>query len=578
VPVWCAVSTYATSKRDLSAFLTAMALPLLTSGHSNDSSQVPPVSRRSSQASFERDIPDRERADIADLERHLTPSRVSWIDDRSLPPLPHLNVRSKSFTDAEEANREGVVAESRQLRQPGGFRRGHVREVAHAQGLSSQVSFGGLVARIQLGGIVLEMSQADAWRFESETGCINMGLPIRSPDGQDAPHVAHQMGNSGIFISLVKGHMGSGVLFQARAFMSGGYGLMTFILPAMAVTAVFGGLRLVKTRDFVDCGSYGELMVRAFGRPGRMAVNTSIFLLEVLACCSYMGLLANTLKKILSPHAPTWAYVFGSLVLFVPLALFRNMKKLAPVSVIGVITLSLSLSVVLCEEIGALSEKGVHLDELAPVRADGVLLSLGIACFCFEGIPCLLPIYNTAKDKASFPFIYASAVACVTVCNVVIGLLGYLAFGEKTESFILLNLPQGIGNQIVEILYLMSLLCTFPMVFLPAVRIVEDILFGLPTSNPAFALKCRKNVFRLLFVTIMACITLLAASSLDHFVSLAGAFCGLPVAFVYPALVHWGLHPGLTVRDRLLDGMMIVIGLVLTFSITAYCIATWGSA
>lgn len=86
-----------------------------------------------------------------------------------------------------------------------------------------------------------------------------------------------------------------------------------------------------------------------------------------------------------------------------------------------------------------------------------------------------------------------------------------------------------------------------------------------------------KNLERAVLIAVMAAITIVGSSSLDHFVSVTGAFCGLPIAFVYPAIIHLRLHPNLSLKDKVFDGIVIVVGLMLTITITINAFLTWGN-
>ncbi len=55
--------------------------------------------------------------------------------------------------------------------------------------------------------------------------------------------------------------------------------------------------------------------------------------------------------------------------------------------------------------------------------------------------------------------------------------------------------------------------------------------------------------FRSLLVICLALIAFLGASHLDNFVSLIGALCGVPLAFIFPAAAHYIL-----LKERLMMG------------------------
>merc|ERR1719277_1324148 len=102
----------------------------------------------------------------------------------------------------------------------------------------------------------------------------------------------------------------------------------------------------------------------------------------------------------------------------------------------------------------------------------------------------------------------------------------------------------------------------FPLQLLPAVRIVENLF--LQKSRPGTWDKHIKNCFRLFFVFLVANIAVIGSSSLDHFCSLIGAVCGLPLAFIFPAICHRRLVATDGSWAARADVAMVIFGFVLT--------------
>eukprot|EP00438_Fugacium_kawagutii_P008608 Skav234204 [mRNA] locus=scaffold2795:76670:77560:- [translate_table: standard] len=99
---------------------------------------------------------------------------------------------------------------------------------------------------------------------------------------------------------------------------------------------------------------------------------------------------------------------------------------------------------------------------------------------------------------------------------------------------------------------------------LPASRLIEGLIFE-PISDPPMSRKVAKTGFRFLLVISFAAIAYLGASHLDNFVSLIGALCGVPLAFIFPAAAHYVLIK----EQRWLDLLLMAVGMVLTILVTA---------
>eukprot|EP00434_Breviolum_minutum_P046464 symbB.v1.2.042053.t1/scaffold9110.1/size4183/1 len=99
---------------------------------------------------------------------------------------------------------------------------------------------------------------------------------------------------------------------------------------------------------------------------------------------------------------------------------------------------------------------------------------------------------------------------------------------------------------------------------LPATRLIESLFFE-PVSDPPMSRKLAKTGFRSLLVICLALIAFLGASHLDNFVSLIGALCGVPLAFIFPAAAHYILIK----ENQWMDVLLMAIGVVLTVLVTA---------
>jgi len=82
---------------------------------------------------------------------------------------------------------------------------------------------------------------------------------------------------------------------------------------------------------------------------------------------------------------------------------------------------------------------------------------------------------------------------------------------------------------------------------------VAMVVTGGQTADMTFAISIHvfspRRGFRSLLVICLALIAFLGASHLDNFVSLIGALCGVPLAFIFPAAAHYIL-----IKERLMMG------------------------
>jgi proton-coupled amino acid transporter len=168
--------------------------------------------------------------------------------------------------------------------------------------------------------------------------------------------------------------------------------------------------------------------------------------------------------------------------------------------------------------------------------------------------------------------------------------VSYAAFGSKTKTVVLLNLPQ--DNKFVngvQFIYSLAILLSTPLQIYPAIEITSQQLFS-KTGKYNPWVKWKKNFFRFFMVVFCAMIAWAGAGDLDKFVSLVGSFACIPLVFLYPvslsnvlSMKHADIPKPMlhyravakTTRARLFDILLIIIGVVGMVYTTTLTIQQW---
>jgi len=135
---------------------------------------------------------------------------------------------------------------------------------------------------------------------------------------------------------------------------------------------------------------------------------------------------------------------------------------------------------------------------------------------------------------------------CMTVIiafNILTGIIGYAAFGDDVEEFVIKSLPDACnGNSFcktfvsaLQVSYCMAVLAGWPLIMVPPIKITEKWLFGKERRSGK---KWWKNGWRIVLCVICLGISVATRSQLGNFVSVIGAVCCVPLAFVFPAWFH----------------------------------------
>jgi len=533
----------------------------------------------------------RERADIADLERHMLQASTGPV-----PPAPSSGgmvsrTRSRSWCDAEARILASPdLRQQRLLREPGGFRRDFLHARAGEQGLEipeRPAAWGTRLLR-QISDQYWQLDEEqvvsreaylfglDQWGDDLWRDCAEGGATQPCP---------HTLSKCGIAFVIFKANCGCAVLYQPRAWRNGGLVLSAAAFPTVAVVSILCAARLLHARmvaggrlNLVGAEegrklSYGDLMEQALGPQGRTAINTSIVLLQSGTCCSYFIVIGSLMQSVCFRTVPLQRLIVAQLLIMLPLATVRKVAKLWPLNLLGTVLVIAGIMIVMCEEgqqlVSAGPAKGIEA-----ANFEDFFVCLGTACFMFEGIGLVLPVYESSREPATFPRLYCAVMCATAMMVITVGCLGYLAYGDGVDSLILLNLPAGGLQAFVRLAFVVQVVCSFPLQLLPAVRLVEDLFFR-PMSNPPLARKCWKSCFRAAYVVFLAMVSVGASTSLDNFVSLIGAVCGVPLAFVFPAICHFHIAARGVPAQRLCDACLAAGGVVLALAVSWVNIAAW---
>ncbi|KAJ1912930.1 hypothetical protein H4219_005415 [Mycoemilia scoparia] len=373
------------------------------------------------------------------------------------------------------------------------------------------------------------------------------------------------------FFLLMKSFVGSGVLFLPRGFLTGG------ILFSATVLSISAALSLYCMILLVQCylkyrGSYGDIGYKLYGEPIRQAIMFSIVFSQLGFTCVGQIFVAANLRDLWNDvtgckyNIPLIWWVLIQLTFMTPMSFIRRIKSLGNFALIADIFILNGLAYIFANDISILVERGIapNIQLLNPIS---YTLFMGTAVYTFEGIGLILPIVDGMKEPEKFPRVLTLTQAICLAIFLTIGSLSYLSHGDNVEAVVLLNLPPVPYTKIVQILYVIAILFTNPLMMFPAIRIIESGIFPRGSGKRSPKIKWQKNLHRCLLVIGITIVSIAGMDKLDKVVSLIGAFACVPLSFIYPAFLHLkGIAS--TRKQKLIDLTLICIGLSIMFAVT----------
>ncbi|KAF9125186.1 neutral amino acid transporter [Mortierella sp. 14UC] len=475
------------------------------------------------------------------------------------------------------------------LKQPGGMRRYHMIMKAEAHGRQANVFTKSFIDFLAMYGHFAgeDLDDEEGGDFEpavydeeegegegsgsgsSRTEATPLIPKVQQPPQGDATPA------KAVFL-LLKSFVGTGIMFLPKAFNNGGILFSSVFLVAIAAISLFSFLLLVESRQVVPA-SFGDIGGHLYGPAMRLSVLFAIAISQIGFVCAYMSFVATNLEALArnvldaSEMYPSYVFVLVQLVVFIPLALIRNIARLSFTAVVADVFICFGLIYMYYFDIFTLATNG--LSDVVLFNPKDFALFIGTAVFTFEGIGLIIPITESMKEPEKFPKVLTGVMIGITVLFTSLGALSYATFGSKTQTVILLNLPQQSHMvQSVQALYSIAIMLSIPLQLFPAIRIMENGLFT-RSGKYNMLVKWQKNFFRILSLFACAAIAIWAGEDLDKFVSIVGSVACIPLAYIFPAMFHYKTHPNK--KTRVFDVLLCAFGVITMVYTTGNTVYEW---
>ncbi|CAG4984943.1 unnamed protein product [Parnassius apollo] len=357
---------------------------------------------------------------------------------------------------------------------------------------------------------------------------------------------------------LLKASLGTGILAMPKAFKSAGLisGIFFTVLVAMICThcayVLIKCAHVLYKKTRRTTMSYPEVAesalengpqwARQWANSFRIFILVSLFLTYFGTCSVYAVIVATNISQVVLHYLEDHKDVLGIrifiIALLLPLILMawiRNLKYLAPVSMIANLFMGVGLGITFYYLVGT---GGLSFDKVTAVKPPvewPEFFSLTI--FAMEAIGVVMPLENAMKTPRSmlgFCGVLNKGMSGVTLVYILLGFLGYLRYGDEVQDSINLNLEQdNIPAQIVQIAIAIAVYCTFGLQFFVCIDIMWNCIKDKFTKRPDLA----DYIMRTIMVT--ACVLLaVAVPTIAPFMGVIGAFCFSLLGLIAPAFIE----------------------------------------
>lgn len=190
----------------------------------------------------------------------------------------------------------------------------------------------------------------------------------------------------------------------------------------------------------------GPQPLHKWSRLARFIINAFLVIDLIGCCCVYNAFVATNVQQVVVQYYPQFTmslrlYILLLLPLLIPINMIRNLKHLAPLSVVA--NLLMATGVIISIYYTMIDMPSV---EERPKMAewDKLPMFFGTVIFALEGIGVVMSLENNMKNPTHFlgcPGVLNFGMAFVVGLYALVGFLGYLKYGDETKMSITLNLP-----------------------------------------------------------------------------------------------------------------------------------------
>jgi proton-coupled amino acid transporter len=358
------------------------------------------------------------------------------------------------------------------------------------------------------------------------------------------------------YVNCLKSIVGSGVIALPFAIKKTGWTLGILSLLFVAMLSDYTMRQLVYTNrmfrqrhPMMESMSIRDVAREALGGFGIVITDIALTLCQFGAGCSFLAFISENLADVFASgddkaHERARQTILAvTSVLVLVLSLLKTTTYLAPTAYVG--NFCFVVGIIGVWYIG-FSDHPPSFKNTVAVDWSGIPSFFGIACFAFSAHPQVVVLEQAARDKPGYIKILDAAVISATIAFAAFGVLGYLFFGEKTESIIFLNLGHGAVATMVKIMMATMVVFNYPFTLVPLLENIEQMFKMRKTIGPGM-LSIFVGPQRALMRTLVVLGTVVVADLVQDFgflTAITGSLANGIIAFVLPPLFYVGIHSG----------------------------------
>ncbi|XP_053327670.1 putative sodium-coupled neutral amino acid transporter 11 isoform X2 [Spea bombifrons] len=300
-----------------------------------------------------------------------------------------------------------------------------------------------------------------------------------------------------------------------------GFPLGILLLVGVAYTTDYSMILLIKAGSMSGTSTYQSLVSRTFGFPGYV----------ILSLLQFLYPFAVSTESILADRR--FAILLTTVVVTLPIALYRNMQKLGKVSLVSLVLTTIVLLIVIIRTPSLTSIIPPTEDAWVFAKSNAVQ-AVGVMSFVFMCHHACFLIYGSLEEATvtNWSRITHTSMILSLLISLQYSIFGYMSFTGLTQGDLFENYCKDDNLATIgRFCYAITIILTYPMECFVAREVIANMFFG---GELTYSLHLAVTLLVVCLTTAIS----LGSDCLGMVLELNGVLSATPLVFIIPPLCY----------------------------------------